>query len=103
MKWKSLRLSYNPLVRNKESKRFELTRPNGVRPPNLGNGEATVVYMCLESDGARPKTFDELIEEAKRRKLFALFKTPTATTIPASLNYWLTRFHKDGWIRVTDI
>lgn len=69
----------------------------------IGQGEAEVVYRCLESDGAKPKTFAELIREAERRHLAAHFKTPTSTTIPDSLEYWLNQFSKDGWISVTPL
>lgn len=94
--------SYNQAVRNREKKHFTLTRPNGVRPPNLSRGEAEVVYICLESDGAKPKTFNELVKEAERRKLAAHFKTPTSTTIEESLTYWLNLFEQRRWIRVIE-
>lgn len=89
-------------MRNRDKKLFALTRPDGVRPPKLGQGEAEVVYMCLESDGAKPKTFTELVKEAERRKLPAHFKTATSTTIPKSLDYWLDEFKERCWIRIIE-
>jgi hypothetical protein len=82
--------------------RYALTRPQYVRPPNLSRGEAEVVYMCLESEEMKPKTFDELIVEAKQRKLQALFKRDNSTTLEESLKYWLALFKREGWVRVTD-
>ncbi len=80
--------------------RYILTRPQYVRPPNLSKGEAEVVYMCLESDGMKPKTLNELIVEAKQRKLHAHFKRHDSTTLEESLKYWLALFRKEGWVRV---
>lgn len=58
--------------------------------------------MCLESDGMKPKTFDELMVEANQRKLQAHFKRQDSTTLEESLRYWLALFKKNGWVRVTD-
>jgi hypothetical protein len=82
--------------------KYVLTRPRYVRPPNLSKGEAEVVYMCLEADELKPKTFDELMVEAKRRQLQSHFKRHDATTIEESLNYWLRLFRRNGWVRTTD-
>jgi hypothetical protein len=38
--------------------KYALTRPKYVRLPNLSKGEAELVYMCLEANDARPKTFE---------------------------------------------
>ena len=60
-------------------------------------GEAGLVYMCLEANDAKPKTFGELSAEAKQRKLQSHFKRHDSTTIDESLRYWLKRFvTKDG-------
>jgi hypothetical protein len=90
-------------VRDKESKVYQLTKPDGVRPPTLSQGEGTVVYMCLEENGAKPKTWAELTKLAQYRKLPAFFKRHDSTTIEESLNYWLDKFHKNGWIQVADL
>src|SRR5690242_16989157 len=72
--------------------RYVLTRPQYVRPPNLSAGEAEVVYLCLEADGGKPKSFAELVVEAKHRRLPSHFKRPDSTTIEKSLRYWLSLF-----------
>jgi hypothetical protein len=82
--------------------KYTLTKPQYVRPPNLGKGEAEVVYMCLESEGMKPKTFAELMVEAKQRKLQAHFKRHDSTTLEESLKYWLALFKKNGWVGVID-
>jgi hypothetical protein len=82
--------------------KYRLTRPQYVRPSNLSKGEAEVVYMCLESEGMKSKTFDELMAEAKQRKLQAHFKRHDSTTVEESLKYWLALFKREGWVRVTD-
>jgi hypothetical protein len=82
--------------------KYTLTKPQYVRPPNLSKGEAEVVYMCLESDGMKPKTFDELMVEANQRKLQAHFKRHESTTLEESLKYWLALFKKNGWVRAID-
>lgn len=82
--------------------KYVLTKPRYVRPSNLSKGEAEVVYMCLESDGMKPKTFDELMEEAKQRKLQAHFKRHDSTTIEESLKHWLALFKREGWVRVAE-
>jgi hypothetical protein len=82
--------------------KYALTRPQFVRPSNLSRGEAEVVYMCLEADDLKPKTFEELVIEAKARKLESHFKRRDSTTIEESLNYWLRLFSREGWVRLTD-
>lgn len=82
--------------------KYSLTRPQYVRPSNLSKGEAEVVYMCLEADNLKAKTFDELMVEAKARKLEAHFKRHNSTSIEESLRYWLNLFKKNGWVRVSE-
>jgi hypothetical protein len=79
---------------------YALTKPNGVRPPTVGTGEGEVIYMCMESESARPKSFDELVNEAKARKLQVHLKSATSTTVEESLRYWLNKFAKNGWIQI---
>jgi hypothetical protein len=89
-------------MEQREEMKYALTKPQYVRPPNLSKGEAEVVYMCLESDEMKPKTFEELMMEAKRRKLDAHFKRHNSTTLEESLKYWLALFTKNGWVRGTE-
>jgi hypothetical protein len=57
--------------------------------------------MCLEADGMKPKTLDELMVEAKQRKRGADFKRHDSTTIEESLKYCLRLFGREGWVRVS--
>jgi hypothetical protein len=67
--------------------------------PRLGEGEAQVVYRCLEPYGKR-HTLEELIVEAERRHLSAHFKRLDSTTVRKSVRHHLRLFIKDGIVRV---
>jgi hypothetical protein len=80
-------------------KTYSLT--SAAYPRRLPQGEAEIVYKCLEPYETI-HTMEELIVEAKARKLDALFKRPDATTIPECLKYHLKRFANEGWVRIAE-
>ncbi len=78
-------------------KRYTLTTASR---PNISEGQAEIVYKCLEPHGS-VHSLEELVIEAKSRKYASTFKQP-ATSIHESLLYHLNRFSKERWIRVIE-
>jgi hypothetical protein len=68
--------------------------------PNIPEGQAEIVYKCLEPYGSI-HSLEDLVIEAKSRKCASTFKQPD-TSIPESLLYHLRRFIKEGWVRVVE-
>ncbi len=68
--------------------------------PNVPRGQAETVYKCLEPYGA-VHSLQELVIEAKSRKIASTFKQPD-TSIHECLLYHLNRFKNAGWVRVVE-
>jgi len=73
-------------------KKYELT---SAAYPRLSEGEAEVVYKCLEPYGTR-HSLEELTKEASKRKLSAHFKSASSTTIPDSRDTICVDLKKQG-------
>jgi hypothetical protein len=78
-------------------KKYSLTRASR---PSVPEGQAAIVYKCLEPYGSN-HSLEDLVIEAKSRKYASTFKQPD-TSIHESLLYHLNRFNKAGWVRVVE-
>lgn len=78
------------------SERYELA---SAAYPRLSQGEAEVVYKCLEPFGTS-HSLDELVNEAKKRHLEALFKRRDSTTVMKCGHHHLRLFKEAGIVRV---
>lgn len=77
--------------------KYTLTRASR---PNISEGQAEILYKCLEPFGS-VHSLEELMVEAKSRKYLSTFKREDLP-LRESLLYHLNRFIKAGHVRVME-